>query len=116
MRSLPPSPRLVAGFASLIFGFVRGLHASFGVFFVALLHNFGWSRGATAGVYSLTLIVNAITSPVVGNLLDRYGPKRIVGTGCLLLSLGLLLSSRIASLWEFYLYFGLVAALGLSFM
>ncbi len=112
----PSSSRTIAGSASLIFGFVRGLHASFGVFYVALLQNFGWSRGATAGVYSLNFITDAIISPVVGNLLDRYGPKRVVGTGCLFLALGLWLSSRITSLWEFYLFFGLVSALGLSFM
>ena len=55
-------------------------------------------------------------SPIVGHLLDRFGPKKIVGTGCVLLASGLLLSSRIHSLWEFYFFFGLVSALGLSFM
>ena len=100
----------------MIFGFGRGIHTSFGVFYVTLLEKFGWSRGTTAGVYSMNLIVDAILSPIVGYLLDRYGPKRIVGIGCLILASGLLLSSQIASLWEFFIFYGLVSAVGLSFI
>jgi MFS family permease len=115
MRPLSTS-WLVAGSASAVFGFTRGIHSSFGVFYLALLDNFGWSRGATAGVYSMNLLVDAILSPIVGHLLDRYGPKRIVGIGCFILASGLLLSSQINSLWQFFIFFGLVSAVGLSFM
>ncbi|MFQ5542110.1 MAG: MFS transporter [Candidatus Binatia bacterium] len=107
---------LVAGSASVIFGFARGIHSSFGVFYVALLDNFGWSRGATAGVYSMNLIMDAVLSPIVGHLLDRYGPKKIVGIGCLILASGLYLSSQINSLWQFYIFFGVISAVGLGFM
>lgn len=106
---------IIAGLASLMLGFSRGIHSSFGVFYVALLERFKWGRGATAGVFSLNLIVDAILSPVIGHLLDRYGPRFIVAGGCVLLGLGLLLSSQIQSLWQFYVFFGLISALGLSF-
>ena len=33
-------PWVIAGAASLTFGFIRGLHTSFGVFFAALLDTF----------------------------------------------------------------------------
>ena len=58
-----PTPWLVATLAFVILGFTRGLHSSFGVFYVALLDTFGWSRGATAGVFSMVLTVDAILSP-----------------------------------------------------
>jgi MFS family permease len=115
MRSLS-RPWAIAALAFITMGFSRGLNSSFGVFYVALLDSFGWSRAITAGVFSVVLIVDACISPVVGHLLDRFGPKKIVGAGCVLLATGLLLSSRIQSLWEFYIFFGLVSALGLSFM
>jgi MFS family permease len=114
MRFLP-TPWLVAALAFLVLGFTRGLHSSFGVFFVALLDQFNWSRGATAGVFSLVLVVDAVLSPVVGYLLDRFGTKKITGAGCLFLGAGLLLSSSIQSLWQFYVFFGLVAAVGITF-
>ncbi|MBI2358533.1 MAG: MFS transporter, partial [Deltaproteobacteria bacterium] len=106
---------IIAGLASLTFGFARGIHSSFGVFYVALLERFDWSRGATAGVFSVNLLVDAILSPIIGHFLDRYGPRRVVAAGCALLSLGLLLSSQIQSLWQFYVFFGLISAVGLSF-
>ena len=115
MRSLS-RPWTIAALAFVTLGFSRGLNSSFGVFYVALLDAFGWSRAITAGVFSVVLIMDACISPVVGHLLDRFGPKKIVGAGCVLLASGLLLSSRIQSLWEFYIFFGLVSALGLSFM
>lgn len=115
---MPPlsSSWLLAALGFIVLGFSRGINSSFGVFYVALLEAFGWSRGATAGVFSVNLIVDAIMSPVVGHLLDRYAPKKVVGVGCLLLTSGLWLSSQVTSLWQFYLSFGLVCALGFSFM
>ena len=77
-------------------------------------HDLFHRRAITAGVFSAVQIVDAIISPVVGHLLDRFGPKKIAAAGCALLAAGLFLSSRIQSLWEFYLYFGLVCGLGLS--
>jgi MFS family permease len=109
-------PWLIAASAFLTLGFSRGIHSSFGVFYLALLETFGWSRGLTAAVYSLNVILDAALSPVVGHLCDRYGVKRMLGAGCVLLALGLWLSSGVRSLWEFYIYFGFVVALGFSFM
>jgi MFS family permease len=109
-------PWLIAASAFLTLGFSRGIHSSFGVFYLALLETFGWSRGLTAAVYSVNVILDAALSPAVGHLCDRYGVKRILGAGCVLLAFGLWLSSGIRSLWEFYIYFGFVVALGFSFM
>src|SRR5207245_9573038 len=72
---LSPTPWFIAVLAFLILGFTRGLHSSFGVCYVALLDTFGWSRGATAGVFSMVLTVDAILSPLVGYLLDRFDTK-----------------------------------------
>jgi MFS family permease len=110
-----PTPWFIASLAFVILGFTRGLHSSFGVFYVALLDTFGWSRGATAGVYSVVLAVDAVLSPVVGYLLDRFGTKNIVVGGCFFLAVGLLLSSYVDSLWQFYICFGLLSAIGITF-
>src|SRR5438093_13299097 len=112
---LSPTPWFIAALAFLILGFSRVLHSSFGVFYVALLDTFGSSRGATARVFSMVLTVDAILSPVVGYLLDRFGTKNIVSGGCLILATGLFLSGYTASLWQFYIFFGLVSAAGITF-
>src|SRR5258707_14959618 len=102
-----PTPWLVAAIAFVVLGFSRGLNSSFGVFNLALLDTFGWSRGATAGIFSIVLTVDALLSPVVGALLDRYGAKKISVIGCLTLAAGLFLSSQGSALWQLYLCFGL---------
>ena len=53
--------------------------------------------------------------PLVGYLLDRFGTKKIVCSGCFILALGLLLSSTIDSLWQLYIFFGLISAVGITF-
>jgi MFS family permease len=110
-----PTPWLVAGVACVVLGFSRGIHTSFGVFNVALLDAFGWSRGATAGIFSVLLIVDALLSPVVGYLLDRFGTKKIAAAGCLAIVAGLFLSSKVTDLWQLYICFGVILAVGFTF-
>ncbi|MDE0029947.1 MAG: MFS transporter [Deltaproteobacteria bacterium] len=93
-----------------------GIQNAFGVFYVTLLETFRWSPAALGGVNSLRYLVQAVASPVVGHLLDRYGPRRVVGGGCILLTTALLLLSQISSLWQFYLVFGVLAAASFSCM
>jgi MFS family permease len=110
-----PTPWFIASVGFVVLGFSRGIHSSFGVFNVALLDTFGWSRGATAGIFSIVLTVDAVLSPLVGYLLDRYGAKKISVAGCCALILGFFLTSQVSALWQLYLYFGIVVAAGFTF-
>jgi MFS family permease len=96
-----PTPWFIASLAFVVLGFSRGIHSSFGVFNVALLDTFGWSRGATAGIFSIVLTVDAVLSPLVGYLLDRYGTKKISIAGCVALVIGLFLSSQVSASGSF---------------
>ena len=110
-----PTPWSIAAVAFAVLGFSRGIHSSFGVFNVALLETFGWSRGATAGIFAVVLTMDALLSPVAGFLLDRFGARKITIAGCLAFAIGLFLSSQVTSLWQLYLCFGLVLAAGFTF-
>ena len=109
------TPWFIAALAFIVLGFSRGIHSSFGVFNVALLDSFGWSRGATAGIFAVVLTVDAALSPVVGFLLDRFGVRKVAAAGCLALIVGLFLSGQVTALWQLYLCFGLVLAAGFTF-
>jgi predicted MFS family arabinose efflux permease len=94
----------------------RGLHGTFGIFYVALIETFGWSRAATAGAVSLLIVTEGVAHPIVGSLTDRLGPRKALMLGGLVLCVGLGLSSTVSSLWELYLWVGVVTALGIAFI
>lgn len=94
--------------------FWTGIRSSFSIFYVALLEDFSWSRGEAAGVQSLALISYAILAPLVGGLIDRFGPRRVIVPGILILSSGLILSGSIETLTQFYIYYGVVAGAGIT--
>jgi MFS family permease len=105
------------GWVVLALGFVtQGLiytvWYSFGIFFVALLSEFGWQRGPAAAAFSLFALVQSLSSPLVGLLVDRFGARVVVPTGAAIAGAGLLLASQLSSLLELYLAYGLIAAFG----
>src|SRR5438309_1212612 len=61
-------PWVVVGTVWVTLAIASGLYFSFPVFFVALLDEFGWSRGATAAAFSISSVVQGVLSPVVGIL------------------------------------------------
>src|SRR5215207_829587 len=57
---------------------------SYALFLVALVREFGWSRAEVGGAFSLYVLTHAGCSPVVGRLVDRFGPRPLVHVGSLL--------------------------------
>ena len=105
-------PWVVLGAVWVTLAIASGLYFSFPIFFVALVEEFGWSRGATATAFSISWIVQGVLSPIVGILVDRFGPRRVMLGGTFVLGGACVLSSRIASLWSLYLVTGVLAAAG----
>ncbi|MHB1134330.1 MAG: MFS transporter, partial [Chloroflexota bacterium] len=103
---------VATAFTSLAFAY--GVWNSFPVFFVAILNDFGWSRSSTVLATSIFAGVYALSSPVTGWAIDRFGPRRVMPAGGLMLGLGLLATSRITELWQLYLTYGVLAAVGES--
>jgi MFS family permease len=102
----------VVGAVWITLAIASGLYFSFPVFFVALVEEFGWSRGATALAFSISSIVQGVLSPAVGILVDRLGPRRVMLAGACLLGGACMLSSRVSSLWSLYMLVGVLAAAG----
>ena len=105
-------PWIVVGAVWVTLAIASGLYFSFPVFFVALVEEFGWSRGATAAAFSISLVVQGVISPLVGMLVDRLGPRRVMIGGAWLLGAACALSSQIGSLWSLYAVVGVLAATG----
>jgi MFS family permease len=91
-----------------------GVRYCFGVFYVAILKEYGWSRAETAGAFSLAMLVHASFAPVTGMLIDRFSPRIIFPLGATFLALGLAAASRITAVWHLYFFFGVVIAIGIN--
>src|SRR5574342_330025 len=91
-----------------------GAQFSFGVFFSALLEEFGWSRGALSGAFALYAFGYSGLAVVSGHLTDRWGPRAVIATGGVFLGAGWIAMSATSAIWHPYLYYGVVAAVGMS--
>ncbi|MFC2047838.1 MFS transporter [Chloroflexota bacterium] len=77
--------------------------------FEPLVKEFGWSYAQISLAASLRGLQAGILAPLAGFLADRWGPRRLVSGGGILIALGFLLFSRVSSLGMFYVVFALIA-------
>ena len=82
--------------------------------FKPMISEFGWSRSSLSLAFFLHMTVFAFTITVAGRFYDRYGPKWVILLATLFLAFGYTLISTVMVLWQFYLYYGVLAAIGLG--
>src|ERR1700752_470407 len=87
---------------------------AFSLLFPAILTEFGWDRGVTAGAFSFGFLVSAVVTPFVGRLMDLRGPRIVVEIGVLTMGAGLILASLISTPWQLYLALGALAGGGVN--
>ena len=101
---------LAAAFGTFSVG--AGFMHAYTVFLVTFIDTFGWSRAQVSLAYSVSQVVSGVSSPLVGWLVDRLGPPRLILMGGALLTAGLLATSRATELWHVIVLYGVVMTLG----
>ena len=91
-----------------------GAMFTYGVFFKELQDTFGWSRTMISGASSMAFLIMGGGAAVAGALNDRIGPRIILTTTAFAMGIGYLLMAGIQSLWQLYLLYGLLVALGFA--
>ena len=91
-----------------------GMHVGFGIFIEPLSREFGWGSAAISGAWSLNALLNGFLGIIAGRQSDKFGPKKIVLFCSIFFGLGLILMSRIESIWHLYLFYGIITAIGMS--
>ncbi len=103
---------LSIAFITLVFAYA--IRNTFSVFYPTIVEEFGWARGNTALMFSITVIIYGAVAPMAGSLVDRYGPRVVVPAGAIIVGGGLALCSMATARWHFYLFYGVMGAIGLS--
>jgi MFS family permease len=107
---------VIVGVCFLVMTLVAPVLASFSIFYVSILDDLKWTRGDTALAMSIYLVVGGLAAPFSGGLIDRFGPKRAMPAGAVIVACALLLMSQMTALWQFYIAYGVVAAMGGSML
>ena len=81
----------------------------FTAFFEPIANEFGWSYTQVSLAASLRGANIGLLAPLMGFLVDRWGPRRLILGGIILLGIALILLSRVTSLSMFYGTFVIVA-------
>jgi MFS family permease len=85
---------------------------AFSLLFSPILDEFAWDRGVTAGAFSFGFLVSAVMSPLIGRMMDRYGPRAVMELGVVLMASGLLLAPLTTQPWHLYLTIGVLVGGG----
>ena len=104
---------VLAGFFGVMGSFAAVVPYTFGLFLKPLSSAFGWHRESVSAGFSIAALTVAASSPVLGMLLDRFGPRRIV-LPCIAVFCGgyLSLAWLTPHLIHFYLAFFLIGLVG----
>ncbi len=85
------------------------------VFVSPLEKQFGWKRADTSMVFTIAVVVFALTFVAAGRIQDKFGPLYCSLAGGILVSLGFFLCSYTTSLTYLFICFGVIGGLGNGF-
>lgn len=98
-----------ASAAGVAVGSIVFFGSSFSLLAAALSAEFGWLTADTSYGAAIFLAGQALTLPLWGRLIDRYGTRAMAVLGLALFSVALVVLSRTSSLMGFYLGFALLS-------
>jgi sugar phosphate permease len=98
---------------SLIIAVAQGIfYHSFTVFFLPLKRDFEVGSVAISFLYGAARLEGGVEGPLVGYLIDRFGPKVLITMGAIFAGIGYILLSTVHSFWAFFLIYTLIISLG----
>ena len=106
---------VVVAAASVILALQWGFNGSFGVFFTELYRDLALTRTEVSGSYALFCVVSSTLGILTGRLNDKYGPRLMLMISVIVFSIGYALMSVVNTLWQLYVVYGVIIAVGAAF-
>ena len=118
----PKKPRYFYGWNIVAASFLTYLSyaehfsSTLGFFMRPFKREFGWSRTQVSMVQTIARVLESIAAPLVGPLVDRYGPRVVMPVGAVIVGFTMLVVPQVNTIWQFWLLRGVVVAVGFTAM
>jgi len=90
-----------------------GTNQSIVILFPALLEEFQWSRTVLSVAPALVGIFSALGGLAIGAAADRWDLRFVISVSGAIAAIGLLLTSRITTIWQLYIFYGVFVSIGI---
>lgn len=77
-----------------------------------LQQEFGWSRSSISLAVAVSILWFGLGGPLAGTLVERFGLRRVMVGGLVLIALGLGAMLGVSQLWQLHLVWGIVVGIG----
>ena len=94
--------RMVGAACGIQFLLAAFLTQALGLYIAVLSDEMGWSKTTLSGAAALQSVEAAIIGPVLGWIMDRVGPQKMIRLGMIIFSAGLLMLSQVNAVATFY--------------
>lgn len=105
---------MIVGTSFLLAVFNMGIQGTFGNFIKPMSAEFGWDRATATLPVVVATLMSGIFQPVVGRLVDRYGPRRLITIGVPLLAASVMSVAWTQNIWYLTGVYGVLFALSTS--
>ena len=103
---------IVVAITALTLVISAGIRSAPGVMVLPLEQDMHWSRAAISLAVSIGLLCYGITAPLVGSIMDRFGPRWVMLVGLAIMGASMLASARMTELWQLNLFWGALSGVG----
>lgn len=89
-----------------------GTRSAPGVLIDPLRHEFGWSRATVGTAVSINVLLFGFVGPFAAALQQRFGLRRVTTIAMAVIALGSLLTTRMSTVWQLYVTWGVLVGIG----
>ncbi|OIJ21443.1 MFS transporter [Anaerobacillus alkalidiazotrophicus] len=79
-----------------------------------LIETYGWDREDIVVTFSITIFMLAACAFIAGKIQDKIGPRWVATIGGILLGLGVMLASQATTIYQLYLFYGIIGGAGIG--
>lgn len=108
--------RWLVVFGAVLLQLCVGSVYSWSLFNQPLVDKFGWEKSDIVLAFSIIVFIFAFVTIFSGRLQDKIGPRIVATIGGILYGIGLMLTSTATSITQLYIYYGVIAGIGVGFV